>query len=325
MSYKNTRRLISVGLVLVLGLIFTLGTDSFLTARNLFLLAREAAYTGIIAYGMACIIVGGGIDLSAGGIVCFVGILAARASLIPGIPGILVLLLAILAGAACGALNAFVITKLHLSAFVTTLASGFVFAGLALMSAFRIHGRAVSQSLSNESFLSLGGSVNGLYFITITWIALGVFLQLFLTRTQFWVHLCALGSNEISARMSGVNGDLVKSSAFVLGGGFYGLASAMVVAFQTGTTSGLGNMMEFSAIAACVVGGVEMTGGKGDAFSAFMGTLFMTLITNGLYKLGLSTGSLLLMQGIVIVIVINFDVQFGKFSEKRLRAASDSQ
>jgi ribose transport system permease protein len=324
MTYKNARRLISIGLVIALGLIFALTTESFLTARNMFLLMREAAYTGIIAYGMACIIVGGGIDLSAGGIVCFVGIMTARASLIPGIPGVCVLLIAILAGAACGCVNAFVVVKLHLSAFVTTLASGFAFAGLALMSTFRVHGRAVSQSLSNESFLHFGSNIGGLYFITVIWIAFGIFLQLFLTRTQFWVHLCALGSNEKSAVMSGVNGNKVKSVSFIMGGGFYGLASAMVVAFQTGTTSGLGNMMEFSAIAACVVGGVEMTGGKGDALSAFMGTLFMTLITNGLYKLGLSTGGLLLMQGVVIVLMINFDVQFGKFSEKRLRLASDS-
>jgi ribose/xylose/arabinose/galactoside ABC-type transport system permease subunit len=124
--------------------------------------------------------------------------------------------------------------------------------------------------------------------------------------------------------MSGVNGDWIKIRGFTMSGGLYGLAAALIIAQQSTTTPALGNMMEFYAIAACVVGGVEMTGGKGDAFSAFMGTLFMTLITNGLFKLGFSTGGQVLMQGIVMVVVINFDVLFGRVSEKRLSAASGS-
>jgi ribose transport system permease protein len=273
---------------------------------------------------MANVIIGGGIDLSAGGIVSFVGMIVLRVALIPEVPGIVVLLVAIVLGAICGAFNAFVITKLHLSEFVTTLASGFVFAGLALMTTIRVNGRPVPQAIHNQSFLDFGGKIGDVYIITIVWIALGIFLQFYLTRTQFWTHLCALGSNEKAAKMSGVNSDWIKFRAFMMSGAFYGIAAAMIIAQQTTTTPALGNMMEFFAIASCVVGGVEMTGGKGDAFSAFMGALFMTLITNGLLKLGFSTGGQVLMQGVVMVVVINFDVMFSRISESRLKAASGS-
>jgi ribose/xylose/arabinose/galactoside ABC-type transport system permease subunit len=104
----------------------------------------------------------------------------------------------------------------------------------------------------------------------------------------------------------------------MISGAFAGLAAAMIVAYQTGTNQTLGNMMEFNAIAACVVGGVVLGGGKGDPVSGFLGALLMALITNGLYKWGLSTGGTYVMQGIVILLAMNFDGQFNRISRKRL-------
>ena len=91
-----------------------------------------------------------------------------------------------------------------------------------------------------------------------------------------------------------------------------------MVAYQTASTLTLGSGMEFQAIAACVVGGVAMTGGKGDAVTAALGTIFLTLITNGLYKWGLSTGALNLLTGIIIIAVINFDTVLASVSHRRM-------
>ncbi|MDR2487071.1 MAG: ABC transporter permease [Clostridiales Family XIII bacterium] len=316
MSNNAIRRIITVGLVTALALVFALSTDSFLTTRNLFLLLRESAYTGLIALGIAVVIIGGGIDLSAGGIVCLVGVIAARASFIPGIPGFAVVLLAVLGGMVCGLLNGLIITRLHLSEFVTTLATGFVFNGLALLTTFHEGSRIVSIPITNYSYLLFGGRIGGLYAISVFWVVLAVFMQILLTRTRFGLHTCALGANPRSAQMSGIAGAKVKLAGFLICGAFCGLASALVVAFQTSNTLKLGNMMEFNAIVACVVGGVLMTGGKGDAFAAFFGALFMTLVTNGLYKWGLSTGALQVMYGAVIVIMTNFDAQFGRLTDR---------
>jgi len=318
MSGKNRRRLISIGLIVILGIVFGVSTESFITSRNIYLLLRESAFTGLIALGVVCVMVGGGVDLSAGGVACFVGVVSARVSMIPGIPGALVILIAVAAGTACGLLNGLIVTKLHLSEFVTTLSTGFVFSGLALLATFREHGRMTTILLTNSSFLSFGRHINGLYYISIAWFVCAVIMQFMFTKTKLGLYISAMGSNPKAAQMSAINVTGIKIVGFLFSGAFSGLAAAFVVAFQTTSTLTLGAGMEFQAIAACVVGGVILGGGKGDALSAVLGVIFITLIRNGLYKWGLSTGGFTMLQGLIIVLIANFDTLLGYLSRRNL-------
>ncbi len=318
MDSKNTRRLVSVVLIILLGIVFALTSDSFLSSRNLIQLLRETAYTGLVACGICFVMVGGGIDLSAGGIICLTGIAVARFSQTLWMPGLVVILFGILVGAACGAFNGAVITKLHMTEFVTTLASGAVFSGIALLMQFRDGDRMISVTLKNSGFLFFGKTVGGIYWIIIVWLLITVIMQFIMSRTKFGLHVMAGGSHAKSAEMSGVNTRRIKLLTFMISGALAGLAAALIVAYQTGTNQSLGNMMEFNAIAACIVGGVMLGGGKGDPISGLLGALLMTLITNGLYKLGLTTGGTYAMQGIVILVAMSFDGQFNRLSLKRL-------
>jgi ribose/xylose/arabinose/galactoside ABC-type transport system permease subunit len=317
---KNTRRLVSVALIILLCVIFGLTTDSFLSVRNLIQLFRQAAFTGLVACGVCFVMVGGGIDLSAGGLICLTGVAVARFSQIWWMPGIAVVLAGIMVGAACGLFNGAVVTRLHMTEFVTTLASGAVFTGLSLLTTFRENGRVVSVTLTNQSFLGFGRTLGGIYWIIIVWVILTVVMQFVMSSTRFGLHVMAMGSQSKSAEMSGVSTRRTKILTFMISGAFAGLAAAMLVAYQTGTNQTLGNMMEFNAIASCVVGGVVLGGGKGDPASGFLGATLMTLITNGLYKLGLTTGGTYVMQGIVILLAMNFDGQFNRISQKRLES-----
>ena len=195
MSSKNIRRLITLGLVVLLWLVFALTTKNFVSMRNTLQLLKEAAFIGLLAAGMCFVMVGGGIDLSVGGIASVVAILCSRISFIPGIPGIVVLLGGILIGALIGSFNGFLVTKLHLTEFVATLASGFVYGGLAFVFAFHTNGALVSKSITNQSFLAIGKSVNGLYWITVVWIVVAVAGMIVMTRTKYGTHTYALGSN----------------------------------------------------------------------------------------------------------------------------------
>lgn len=322
---KNQRRLISLGMILVIAAIFAIidPTKTFLSPQNATILLQESAYAGLVALGATFVMVGGGVDLSGGGIVCVCGVVAARVSLISGMPGIVVILAALAAGALCGLLNGLLVTKLHLTEFVTTLATGSVFTGLAYMTTFRQNGRMYTQSLSNKSFLAFGGKAAGIFYITIAWLLLIVIMQVVFTKTRFGTHVSAQGSNRKAADMSGVNGEFVKVMSYVICGAFAGLAAAFVVAYQRCTTQSLGTGMDFQAVAACVVGGVVLGGGKGDALSAFFGAVFMAMIKNGIYKLGLSTGYFYLLQGIIIVAVTNFDTLFGQYTQNRLRKVAE--
>ena len=320
MYNKNTRRLVSISLIVILCVVFGLTTDSFITFRNFTQLFRQAAFTGLVACGMSYVMVGGGIDLSAGGVICLTGVAVARFSQISGMPGIVVIIVGILAGTVCGLFNGTIVTRLHLTEFVTTLASGAVFTGLSLLTTFRERGRVVSVTLTNKSFLAFGKPIGQIYVIIIAWIVLTVIMHFIMSNTRFGLHVMAMGSHSKSAEMSGVNIIRTKTLTFVISGALAGVAATLLVAYQTGTNQALGSMMEFNAIASCVVGGVVLGGGKGDPISGFLGALFMTLITNGLYKWGLTTGSTYVMQGVVILLAMNFDGQLNRIALKRLES-----
>lgn len=320
MNTKNVRRLISVLLVLILGVIFTMTTTKFLSTRNLVELFRESSLVGIVALGVAFVIIGGGIDLSTGGIVSLAGLVCARLSFIPGIPGVVVLLGGVLAGMLCGLINALLVTRVHLTEFVGTLASGFVFSGLAMLIAFRQGGIIESKVITNASFTFLGGKMAGIYNITVIWFVLMIVLMIVLSKTNFGLHTYAQGSNAKSALMSGVNNDRVKSLGFMICGACAGLAAAMVVAKNAAAPVSLGSDVAFQAIAACVVGGIVLGGGRGDTIGALLGALFLQLILNGIYKYNLPLAWQFILQGGIIVFATAFDAQFNRLSFKSRKA-----
>ncbi len=310
-------------LVLILAVIFTFTTDSFLSNRNISELLRESSMVGIVALGVAFVIIGGGIDLSTGGIVALSGLVCARLSFIPGIPGIVVLLGGVLTGVLCGAFNAFLITRVHLTEFVGTLASGFVFTGLAMLIAFRQGSIIQSKVITNASFTFLGGKIGGIYNIFVVWAVLMIIMMIVLTKTNFGLHTYAQGSNAKSALMSGVNNDSVKSMGFVICGACAGIAASFVAAKNAAAPVTMGNDVAFQAIAACVVGGLVLGGGRGNALGAFLGSLFMQLILNGIYKYKLPIAYQWILLGAIIVLATAFDAQFNKitFGRKKARHA----
>lgn len=317
MNTKTIRIFILLGLILVLAVIFTFTTNSFLNSRNIVELLKESSLVGIVALGVAFVIIGGGIDLSTGGIVTLCGLVCARLSFIPGIPGIVVLLGGVLTGVLCGTVNALLITRIHLTDFVGTLASGFVFTGLAMVIAFRQGGIIESKVLTNESFMFLGGKIGGIYNIFVVWVVLAIIMMLVQSKTKFGLHTYAQGSNAKSALMSGVNNDFVKSMGFIICGACCGIAAALVTARDGAAPVTRGADVAFQAIAACVVGGIVLGGGRGNAIGAFLGALFMQLILNGIYKYRLTTAYQWILLGAIIVLATAFDAQFNKISFSR--------
>jgi ribose transport system permease protein len=319
MQSSTMRRLVSIGLVVVIALIFIIITDDFLMQRNIFLLLKDSAYLGLIAVGMAVVMIGGGIDLSVAGNVCFVGIIAVRMSL-AGLSGYVVLLIAILMGAALGFVNGIVVSKIGITEFVCTLATGFLYSGLGLLFAIKSSsGAIITLPISSPTFLQFGKSLwtGGLYPITIFWVIIAVAMFFVLRKTKFGLHTYAMGSNRKSAAMSGVNPVFVKTAGFMISGAICGLTSFLVVANFTSANTTLGTGYDFQAIAACVVGGIALQGGKGDTLNSMLGALFMILIMNGIYKLGLDPLWNYIFQGGIIILACSFDAQFAKMAKAR--------
>ena len=322
MSSKTIRRLISISLVVIMAIFFSIMSDVFLSFMNIMNMLKDAAYLGLIAIGMSFVIIGGGVDLSAGGIACVTGILCVRMSLL-GVPGIFIVPVGVLIGMLCGFINAMFVTRVRLTEFVATLATGFVFTGLTYVFAFRERGVLTSVAIPNwSSFKAFGGNVGGVYYITIAWVILAVVAFFVLTKTNFGLHTYSIGSHSKSAQMSGVNTSRVKLIGYLICGGCTGLAVVLQASIIGSSPINIGAGYEFKAIAACVVGGVVLGGGKGDTISAVVGALFLIMLMNGLYKFGLQTSWEYILQGAIIIVATVFDAIFNRISTKRRLARS---
>jgi ribose transport system permease protein len=325
------RKLATVGFVLILMLVFSLQADNFFNLRNFSELSFNAAFLGLLALGLSFVMIGGGIDLSAGGIVCVVAILCSRFSFL-GTPGIVVVVFGVVCGAFFGLCNGLLVSRAGLTEFVTTLATGILYQGLGLLFAFRdtgkLSGTLVSMGITNKSYLALGGRFSALFgargalkdfhLMTVIWIVLAVAMYFVLRRTNFGLRTYAIGSHPKAAEMSGVDIRRVKTIGFVICGAFAGLASAFLVANMSAANASLGSGYEFQAIAACVVGGIALGGGKGDAVCALIGSVFLVTILNGLYKFNIPTYWSYILQGVIIIVATVFDASFASFA-RRLR------
>ena len=252
-SQKVTRKLITLGLIVILSVIFAATTSSFLKLINIQEILRVAAYTGIICVGVSFVLISGGIDLSSGGIICFTGIICCRLAVL-GLPWPVILLAAVVVGAACGFLNGWLITHFYLNDFITTLATGFVFSGFGLLTiAKEANGTVMSQTIRNRGFLMLGKHVGGFYYIVIAWIVLTLVAWFVQTRTRYGLHTCATGSNAKSSEMSGVNVKRMKISTFTICGACCAVGAAFTVAQQQTAVLAVPDGKTMLVAARCVV------------------------------------------------------------------------
>ena len=292
-----------VAILLLLCVIFAVTTDSFLTQRNLINLAEQSAEPALLACGMTVVIIAGEFDLSVGAILGFAAVAAAFAVNEAG-PAVAVLL-AIVAGAGLGVINGAIVSRLRIQSFLATLATQFVFLGVAF------YMTAGSTSFRVNDFLAFADFANGelLGIKYKAWIALLAFVVVWaiLRHTRYGKQVYAVGGNPVAARISGVRVRLITASVFVLAGAMAGLAGAIAVS-DTGVAqadSGIG--MEFTAIAAVVIGGTSVAGGRGGVWRTLAGVLLLAVVANGFTLLYISPTWDQLVQGGIILGAILLD------------------
>ncbi len=278
--------------------------ENFLGAFNVLSVLRYNSMFALVALGMCCVIITGGIDLSVGSTAALGSVVAALLSpygLLPGLLG------GLAAGLAVGIVNAFVITRLNIMPFITTLATMLAASGCALLLAGN-----QSVSVSYETgFIELGqGDLFG--FPVPAWIALGAYLagSVILNLTGFGRTVLAVGGNEEATRLMGLPANRVKAAVYVASGGLAGLAGVILAAqFGAGQPiEGVG--WELFAIAAVVVGGTLLTGGVGSVGATLAGVLLLGLIfnilnfENGLGWISLSAYWQSVIRGAFLLLVV---------------------
>lgn len=283
--------------------------DKFLGSFNVLTYLRYTSMSLLVALGMAFVIFTGGIDLSVGAVVALGSVTAALASQFGLAAGVAA---GIGAGIAVGILNATIITRLAIAPFIATLATMLAARGAALLLAGN-----QSVAISTDTAFMAFGQNDFLGFPIPAWIALLAYIigSVVLNFTSFGRNTLAIGGNEDAARLMGLRADRVKVAVYVLSGGLSGLAGASLAAQNFAGQPLEGTGWELSAIAAVVVGGSLLTGGKGSVGTTLVGALLLGLIfnmlnfENGLGWISLSAYWQSVIRGLILLAVVILQVK----------------
>lgn len=274
---------------------------AFLSVRNMLNVLDQASQVGIVALGATMTIIGGGFDLSAGGIFAFSGAVAASiARLGYPIPGMVV---GMLVGLVLGTINGGLISRFRIHSFVATLASGQLIRGLAFV---LTAGLLIQIEVESFAFLGRGrllGAKVPVYFFA----GFALFTWFLLSRTAFGRYVYAIGSNEEAARLSGVRVGLVRTMTFAISGLSGGIAGVIGASRIATGQANVGVGIELSAIAAVVIGGTSIMGGEGAIWRTLFGVLLLQLISNGMNILNVPPFYQLIVQGGVILFAVALD------------------
>ncbi len=291
-----------VGICITLFLVLSIASSSFLTWYNIRNILDQNAAVGVIACGETLVIISGSFDLSVGAIYAFAGLVAVMVSNDIGtVPGIMV---ALISGFVLGAANGVLVVTGRVHSFIATLATQYVFNGLALVISGGLIVLATAHGFTSFG-QGLGLSVNWLIW---AFLAVAIITTLLLTRTTWGRHVFASGGNAEAARLSGIRVGLIRGSVFALSGTTAALAGVMA-ASQVGTAqAGNGTGLELAGIATTVLGGTSIFGGEGAIWRTVLGVLLLAMIGNGFDLLGLSATYQQIVEGTLIIVAVLIDV-----------------
>lgn len=269
---------------------------------------RHSSIIGIVALAMSLVILIGDIDLSVGSSIAFVG---GFAVLVFNHTGSLVLtiLFGIVAGAFVGLVNGVLIGKVKMPAFIATLATMMMYRSISqyYLSSTGVSMYQIDSSAAGyDTFFSLGnGNIITIPILTLIFVVIALVLIYISNNTKFGKTIYAIGSNEKAAKLSGINTERVRILVFTIAGCLIGLA-AVLFAAQNGTITpaSAGKNYELYAIAAVVIGGISMSGGKGKIFGVIFGMLTFTIIDKIILSIGLNPLINDTIKGIILLIAI---------------------
>ncbi|GIF97145.1 ABC transporter permease [Catellatospora citrea] len=272
-------------------------SDSFLTPVNLTSLLKQMVTVGLLSLGMLVVILTGGIDLSVGSVVAFAGIVTA--GLAADLPIPVAMAVGVASGIAFGLVNGTLVARFALAPFVVTLASLTTIRGLAFVYS------EVPIAPADPAFLDLGTAMVGpVPLITVIMLAVFAVGGVFLTRTPAGRSITAIGGNAETVRLAGINVRRHVVAAYTISGACAGLAGVILASRVGIAQPSVGVAFELDAIAACVIGGASLSGGRGSARATLGGVAVLVLINNLLNLYGVQSFWQQVLKGLIIIAVI---------------------
>lgn len=307
------------GLPIVMALIlvtvaFTLASPYFMTEENVRNLLTQTLFVILLAAGMTYVLIVGGIDLSVGSAT---GLSAAMTlmSLMHGAPLLVGMLAGVGTGMLVGLVNAFFVAVLEINAFIVTLATLSLGAGVLQI----ITSSTQLTGVDSPGFALLTkGNVLGIPSGVVITLVIVVLLELVLLASPFGRKLFASGTNPVAAFMAGIAVRRLAFGVYVISGTIAGAAGVLLASHLNSVQPGLGQGYELNAIAAAVLGGVSLAGGRGSVWRAVVGALFLATLSQGLQLMGVDPLWFSIVTGASIVVAVAFDRAVQKWVLKQL-------
>jgi erythritol transport system permease protein len=306
--------------LIVVFVFFGVTTPNFLDVPTLVIVAKHVAVNAILAIGMTFVILTAGIDLSVGSIVGVSGMIAGgllthgipvapfEVTIFPNVIETILITLAL--GAAIGLVNGLLITRLNVAPFIATLGTLYVARGAALLIS---DGSTFSNLVGDPRFDNTGfpflgsGTILG---VPVSIVALAVFALVsayVAAKTPFGRHVYAVGGNERAAALSGVRVNLIKVSAYMISGFCAAFAGLVIASELVAAHPASGETFELNAIAAAVLGGTSLSGGRGTIAGTLVGAFVIGVLGDGLVMLGVSSFWQMVIKGLVIIAAVVLD------------------
>ncbi len=309
---SGAQKLLAFASLIVLMIVFSLASPNFLQTSNVIAILQATSVNGVLAIAATLVIITGGIDLSVGTLMTFCAVIAGVVLTYWGMPLPLGILAAIATGAACGLISGTLIAKMKIPPFIATLGMMLILKGMSLV----ISGTKPIYFNNTPSFPtistgSLIGSLipglpipNGVLILFLVAAAISYVLG----RTVLGRYCFALGSNEEAVRLSGVNTDAWKMAIYALAGGICGIAGLLIASRLNSAQPALGQGYELDAIAAVVIGGTSLSGGRGTILGTIIGALIMSVLLNGLRILSVAQEWQTVLTGSIIIVAVYADM-----------------
>ncbi len=285
--------------LLILCIVISIITPRFLSIGNIKNVLTQVSVNAVIAIGMSFVILTGGIDLSVGSILAVSG--AVAASIIKSTGNVfLAIIVALAIGSVIGLINGVLVSKGRIQAFIVTLATMTIFRGVTY-----VYTNGTPISSLGQSFSGIGNKmVFGLPIPVVFMVIVFGIAYYILSQTRYGRYVYALGGNEDSARLSGINTDKIKTFVYVISGAAAALSGIIVTSRIGSASPNAGVGFELDAIAAVVVGGTSLSGGEGSVVGTIIGALIIGVLNNGLNLINVSPFYQAIVKGLVILLAV---------------------
>lgn len=298
--FLQNRALLLVAAFFVL---LSLTTKTFLTSNNLMSLSRQIAANGIIGVGYTFLLASDSVDLSAGYMMCMIGIISGLLSQ-TALPFVAILVICVLVAMACSSWNAMIENKFKLPPFLVTLAMQQIFRGTLMLLS---NGSPISNL--NEGIIFMGqGYIGPIPFSVLLMVVMIIIGHIVFSRTQFGRNVIAVGGNPDAARVSGINVERTRVYVSALLGFTIAIMALVSCGRIASAQTTLGGDTVMDIIAAVVIGGTPMGGGSGTVVGTLFGCLVIGLISNGLNLLRVSSYWQMVSKGVIILVAVILDV-----------------